>query len=66
MKVYLRNLQRPLEIQQTKVCSIKDVCKGVPLPNNRDNFYKGSSACIACTAKKSKAKWDAKKNNQFI
>jgi len=48
----------------TKVCSVGDVCEGKPLPNNRSHFYNNCSACIACTAKKSKEKWAEKKSAQ--
>jgi len=69
MKVFLTNLQKPLVQHQTRICSIKDVCKGLPLLNNRDNFYPGQSGCIGCMRKKSKEKWDEKKKqreNLFI
>lgn len=50
----------------TKICSIGDVCKGKPLPNNRSHFYANCSACIACTAKKSKEKWAEKQKDKEI
>lgn len=64
--VFLQNLTKPLGKPDTKVCSIKDVCGGVPLPNNRQNFYQGVSACIGCMAKKSKERWAEKKKNNDL
>lgn len=61
---FLEPLQKPLAGHQTKICSIGDVCEGKPLPNNRSHFYANCSACIACTAKKSKEKWAEKKSAQ--
>lgn len=66
MKTLLKPLQKPLGHHETKICSTKDVCKGIPLPNTREYFYAGQSACIACKAKQSKEKWAEKKNNIFI
>lgn len=60
-RVFLQNLQKPLAHHATKVCSIKEVCKGVPLPNDRDHFYPGASGCKACTAARTKRKWEEKK-----
>lgn len=51
---------------KTKKCSIADVCEGKPLPDNLTYFYKNSSACISCLAKKTKEKWAEKKNNLFF
>lgn len=62
---FLEPLQKPLT-SQVKVCSVGDVCEGKPLPNNRSHFYENCSACIACTAKKSKLKWAEKKNSQIF
>lgn len=64
MKTILRNLTKPLATHQTKICSMKLVCKGVPLPNTPDNFYKGQSACIACKAQQSKERWEEIKKNR--
>lgn len=62
--VFLQPLSKPNN--QTKICSIKDVCKGIPLPNNRTNFYPGSSACIPCVAAKSKRKWAERQKDTFM
>lgn len=62
----LTNLQKPLASHQTKICSVKLVCGGIPLPNNRSHFYANCSACIACTAEKSKKKWEEKKKSKEI
>lgn len=64
--VLLQNLNKPLTSQLTKVCSAKIVCGGVPLPNTRQYFYEGQSACILCKAKQSKDRWAEKKNNSYF
>ena len=64
MKTVLRNLQKPLTVHQTKICSMKLVCKGVPLPDTREYFYVGQSACIACKSQQSKKRWDEKKKDR--
>ena len=62
---FLQPLQKVvLATHQTRVCTIKDVCEGKPLPNDRQHFYPTSTACILCTAKKSKEKWAEKKSAQ--
>lgn len=63
MKTILRSLSKPLALHTTKVCSTKIVCGGVPLPNTREFFYEGQSACMACKAKQSKDKWAEKKRD---
>ena len=69
-KIYVTKRKVVLQVlstasSPTKICSIGDVCEGKPLPNNRSHFYSGCSGCIACTAKKSKEKWAAKKAAQM-
>ena len=58
-KVFLTNLSKPLALHEKKVCSIKEVCGGIPLA--KDQFYPGASACKACIAAKTKRKWEEKK-----
>lgn len=64
MRTTLENLQKPLGTLPTKICSAKVVCKGVPLPNTQEYFYKGQSSCIACKAKQSKEYWAERKANR--
>jgi len=63
-RVFLEPLAKPLVFHQTKICTIKEVCGGVPLP--KDKFYPGASACKACIAAKTKRKWEEKKKDNFI
>ena len=65
-QVFLEVLSKPLAAHQTKVCSIKSVCGGVPLPNNRSHFYDNCSACIECTREISKRKWEQKKKDDLF
>lgn len=64
--VKLQNLQKPAANGSTKVCSIKLVCGGLPLPNNRSHFYNNCSQCIACSAEISKRKYAEKKENNQL
>lgn len=61
---FLQNLQKPLAPHQTRICSLKLVCGGVPQPDNREHFYPGQSACIICKAQQSKDRWAEKKKNR--
>jgi len=63
-KVVLQNMSTASS--PTKVCSVKLVCGGLPLPNNRSHFYNNCSQCIACSAEISKQKWAEKKENNQL
>ncbi len=63
-QVFLTNLSKPLVVHQTKVCTIKEVCGGVPL--SKDKFYPGASACKDCIKAKSKRKWSEKKKSDIF
>lgn len=65
-RVFLANLSKPLVLHDKKVCSIKEVCGGIPLP--KEKFYASSSACKACIAAKKKRNYEEKKkgNHLFI
>lgn len=65
-QVLLQNLQHSVEKADTKICSVKLVCEGKPLPNNRSHFYTNCSACIACTGEISKRKYAEKKESDKI
>jgi len=66
--VTLQNLQKPSPAANgsTKICSVGNVCKGLPLPNNRSHFYNNCSQCIACSAEISKQKYAEKKENDKL
>jgi len=70
-KIYVTKRKVVLQVlstatRPTKVCSVKLVCGGKPLPNNRSHFYNNCSQCIACSAEISKRKWEEKKKDKEI